>query len=101
MTAEATGVPSSSSKPTATRTAPRFPAPRDSLAATFARLTREDLQDIVDVAIGELDRRDPDADIELNGDEGDRSATEDDYIDADLKLARGAGCPISDPAEVA
>lgn len=77
--------------------APRVPPGRDSLAAHFARLNREDLSAIATAAIDELDAREPDADIELNGDEADGSASEDDYHPQSENWKGEPGCPLADP----
>lgn len=77
--------------------APRVQPGRDSLAAHFARLTREDLTAIVAAAIDELDARDPDIDVELNGDEADGSAAEDDYHPQSENWKGEPGCPLADP----
>jgi hypothetical protein len=76
--------------------APRVPPSRNSLAAHFARLTREQLAEIADVAIQCLDDADGDSDVEANGDELDGTAGEDDFYPHSGWFG-AAGCPISDP----
>lgn len=77
--------------------APRVPPGRDSLATHFARLTSEDLSAIATIAIDELDKRDPDTDVEANGDELDGSASEEDFGHQGENWKGEPGCPLSDP----
>lgn len=77
--------------------APRVPPHRHSLAAHFARLNSEDLSAIAAAAIDELDKRDPDTDVETNGDELDGSCAEDDFGPQSDDWKGEPGCPLSDP----
>lgn len=79
--------------------APRVPANRNSMAALFSRLDAEALAAIAEAAINELDKRDPDSDIELNGDELDGSAGAEDEFQRHQGnyFVLAAGCPVSDP----
>lgn len=76
--------------------APRVPPGRKSLAVLFARLNRDDLEEIAEVAIAQLDVRDGDVDVEVNGDELDGTAGEDDFYPHGNWMAE-PGCPVSDP----
>lgn len=96
MAAEAFRVPLVGEPANVGRTAPRVPAHSSSFAAIFARLTCDDLLTIADAAIDELDRRDPDVDVEANGDELDGTAGEDDFY-PHSNWKGEAGCPVSDP----
>lgn len=76
--------------------APRIPANKNSLAATFARLKSEDLAEIATLAISELDVRDGDADAE-DGDD-DRCEAHDDNP-ASVYVLRGLEQGAGDPGD--
>ena len=77
---------------------PRIPASRNSMAALFARLDADALAAIAEAAINELDKREPDSDIELNGDEMDGSGgAEDEFQRHNINFLAYPGCPVSDP----
>ena len=68
------------------------------LQQALPRLTRHELEGVVELLIDRLDEIEPDADFEPTGDELDGSSAEDDYQPG-WDYSSGAGCPISDPAE--
>jgi hypothetical protein len=74
----------------------RFPAPAGSLAAAFAALTADQLSTVAALAIDELDRREPEADVEANGDELDGCMSEEGFHDQSSNWIGHPGCPLSD-----
>lgn len=74
--------------------APRIPAHKDSLAAAFATLKREDLLEIATIAIDEVDRRD--GDVDLEEDNEDRCSAHDDNV-RPIYLYRGLDQGAGDP----
>ena len=68
------------------------------LQQALPRLTRHELEGVVELLIDRLDAINPNADSESNGDELDFTGAEDDYQPG-WDYTQGAGCPISDPAE--
>lgn len=75
--------------------------PLDLALSVIPSLPRALLARLVERAIECLDEMDGDPDVELNGDENDRSGSEDDFDPlhaTDIYMA--AGCPIADPGEM-
>ena len=68
------------------------------LQQALPRLTRHELEGVVELLIDRLDATTTDTDLEPNGDELDGTGAEDDY-QTGTDYTGGAGCPISDPAE--
>lgn len=76
-------------------------APLDLALSVIPSLPRALLARLVERAIECLDEMDGDPDIELNGDESDRSGSEDDFDPLHATdIYMGAGCPIADPGEM-
>lgn len=76
-------------------------APLDVVLSVIPSLPRAVLARLVERAIECLDDLDGDPDVELNGDETDRSGSEDDFDPLHATdIYMGAGCPISDPGEM-
>lgn len=69
------------------------------LSQALPRLTRHQLESVVELLIDRLDAMAPDADLELNGDETDFNGAEDDYQTGCEGGFSFPGCPISDPPE--
>ena len=69
------------------------------LSQALPRLSRHELEGVVELLIDRLDEIDPDPDLEPNGDELDGSSAEDDYQPGSEGVFCLPGCPISDPPE--
>lgn len=68
------------------------------LTQALPRLTRHELESVVELLIDRLDTVDGDPDVEANGDELDGNGSEDDGCLHSLPIhLHGPGCPISDP----
>lgn len=77
--------------------APALP-PLTLLSQALPRLSRHELESVVELMIERLDAIDGDPDLEPNGDELDGNCSEDDDCPHNVPIhLHGPGCPISDP----
>lgn len=68
------------------------------LSQALPRLTRHELESVVELLIDRLDTVDGDPDMEHAGDELDGNGSEDDDCHHNMPIhLHGPGCPISDP----
>ncbi len=79
-------------------TLPGTMPPMPAVARILSRYDRPKVEAFIAVALDLLDLLDGDDDVELNGDEADRSGAEDDFCEHATPLhLTGPGCPLSDP----